>query len=326
MSSISPDLAVVIVTWNVRALVLDTLRTLIADLDQSGLQAEVWVVDNASTDGTPDAIRAEFPSVRLIARSDNLGFARGNNLALRELGFCDAPTPNPNGPRAVFLLNPDTLIHTGAVRILYDTLLTTPDAGIVGARLEYADGTFQHGAFAFPGLAQIVIDLFPLPRRLYGRLYDSRINGRYPRAWYEHGRAFRVGHTLGATMMLRREAIEQTGLFDEQFYMYCEEIDWSMRIQEVGWHIYCQPAARVTHLSGQSTKQIRAESLLNLWCSRLRLYEKHYSPLKVAAARFLVRLGMQMQIRQARKLPRDSADQRDKLIGAYREIIRLHSV
>src|SRR5689334_9070751 len=103
------DLAVIIVTWNVRHLIYNTLRTLDDDLRASGLDAQVWVVDNASTDGTADAIRAEFPTVQLIASPTNLGFAGGNNAAMRALGFCDQPTPNPNGPRVVFLLNPDTL-------------------------------------------------------------------------------------------------------------------------------------------------------------------------------------------------------------------------
>ncbi|MHB8629500.1 MAG: glycosyltransferase family 2 protein [Aggregatilineales bacterium] len=301
-----PDLAVILISWNVRALILDALRTLTADLATSGLDAEVWVVDNASSDGSPDAIRAEFPQVHLIAGDKNLGFGAGNNVALRALGFRDEPTPVPDGPRAVFLLNSDTRILPGAVRALYDTLTTQSNAGIVGARLEYDDGSFQDGAFAVPGLAQLVIDLFPLgwlPHRVFNRLYSSRLNGRYPRVWYDGGRAFPVGHTLGATMLLRREVIEQTGLFDEQFFMYCEEIDWSLRIREAGWQIYCQPNARVVHLGGQSTSQIRTESLTNLWRSRLLLYAKHYPPLKRWLARRLVWLSATLRLWAARNVP-----------------------
>src|SRR5579859_4011712 len=108
MDRFSGDLAVVIVTWNIRDLALDTLRTLCVDLQSSVLDSRVIVVDNASSDGTPDAIRQQFPAVTLLAQSQNLGFAAGNNVALRALGYCDQPTPNPGGPRAVFLLNPDT--------------------------------------------------------------------------------------------------------------------------------------------------------------------------------------------------------------------------
>jgi GT2 family glycosyltransferase len=314
------DLAVILVSWNVRALILDALRTLTDDLIGSGLNVEVWVVDNASTDGTPDAIRAQFPHVKLIASEKNLGFAAGNNVALRALGFRDIPTSAPDAPSAVFLLNCDTRVLPGAVRTLHDTLMARPDAGIVGAQLEYSDGSFQDGAFAEPGLTQLVIDLFPLgwlPERVFGRLYGSRLNGRYPRAWYEAGRPFPVGHTLGATMFMRREAIEQTGLFDEQFFMYCEEIDWSLRIREAGWQIYCQPNARVVHLAGQSTSQIRVESLINLWRSRLKLYDKQYPPFKRWLARRLVWLGSTMRLWAVRNV---SKDQRADYLTACRAI------
>ena len=100
-------------------------------------------------------------------------------------------------------------------------------AGLSGARLIYGDGSFQHSAFSFPGLVQLILDLFVAP----ARLYESELNGRYPRTLYEQQEPFEVDHPLGATFMLRREAIRDTGLFDEQFRLYCEEIDWAMRIK-----------------------------------------------------------------------------------------------
>ena len=310
------DLAVILVTWNTRVLVLNALGTLFDDLHQSGLDTQVYVVDNASSDGTPDAIRAEYPDVHLIQSTKNLGFAAGNNLALRALGFCDEPTRNPAGPRAVFLLNSDTLVQPGAVRALYDGLFSLPGAGLVGAQLAYEDGTFQHSAFHFPGLSQIVIDLLPVP----ARLYESALNGRYPHALYTGKDAFEVDHTLGATMMLRRDVIEQTGLFDEQFFMYCEEIDWSMRIRQAGWEIYVVPTARITHLEARSSSQIRPTSLVNLWTSRLRLYIKHYGPFKLVVARQLVRLGMALQIRYTQQSGTLTAEQKAALTEAYRTI------
>lgn len=310
------DLAVVMVTWNVRDLALDALRTLHADLAAAALAATVWVVDNASSDATAEAVRAAFPGVRVVASATNLGFAGGNNLALRALGYTD---PGGDAPPVAFLLNPDTRIHPGAVRALYDALMTLPRVGLVGARLTYGDGSFQHSAFGFPGLGQLIVELLPTP----GRLVESRFNGRYPRAWYGRGAPFRVDHTLGATMMVRREAVAQTGLLDEGFYMYCEEIDWQMRMRAAGWEIYCVPAAHVTHLGGQSTGQVRAESLVNLWRSRLRLYEKHYGPAKAALARLVIRAGMRWQMRLARRrcaAGEITAAQRDALLQAYQTI------
>jgi GT2 family glycosyltransferase len=286
------DLAVVIVTWNVRALALEALRTLFADLDAHGPAADVYVVDSASSDGTAEAVASAFPQVRLTASLDNLGFGRANNLALRQIGFGQ---PGGTPPRAVYLLNPDTLTHPGATRVLYDALMADARTGLVGAQLAYEDGAFQHSAFRFPGLRQLWMELFPAP----ARLYDSAFNGRYPRRLYAAGEPFPVDFVLGATMMLRREVVEQTGMFDEQFFMYCEEIDWAWRIQRAGWDVKCAPAARVTHLAGRSSAQVQPRSVINLWKSRLRLYRKYYPAWKLALAQRMVATGMARCARSA---------------------------
>jgi hypothetical protein len=311
----SHDLAVILVTWNVRDLIVDALRTLLADIASSNLHTGVWVVDNQSSDNTVEAVRTTFPSVHILEAGANLGFAAGNNLALRQLGFRDQPTPNAAGPRAVFLLNPDTRTQQGAIQALYDALFSLPRAGSVGARLNYEDGTLQHSAFRFPGLWQLVLDLYPLPARLRARLYDSAINGRYSRHNYDGKQPFAIDYPLGATMMLRREVIEQTGMFDEQFFMYCEEIDWSLRIKQAGWNAYCVPAARIEHLEARSSAQVRPRSLLNLWTSRLKLYRKHYPAWKLALALSLVHLGIKLKLHDASLTP--------ELRNAYQQIIAL---
>ncbi len=314
------ELAVIIVSWNTRELTLDALRTLYADLAANGPDSEVWVVDNASSDGSAEAVAQEFPQVKLIRCPSNLGFAGGNNCALRQIGFSETPGSRSESslPRAVYLLNSDTRTHPGATRALFDALFSLPKAGVTGARLFYEDGSFQHSAFHFPGLWQLMIDLFPMP----GRLYDSALNGRYPRRAYEGTQPFPVDHTLGATMMLRREVIEQTGLFDERYFMYCEEIDWSKRIRQAGWEIYCVPTAKVIHLAGQSTRQVRPQSVVNLWRSRFRLFDQHYSIPRRILARAIVRLGMRRQIKLARRGELEP-EERDALIDAYQTVANL---
>jgi hypothetical protein len=317
------DLAVILVTWNVRDLALAALRTLYADLATSGLEAGVWVVDNQSADGTAGAIRAQYPQATVIEAGANLGFAAGNNVALRALGFTDRPALAPGAPRAVFLLNPDTLTEPGAIHAMHDALFRLPGAGVVGARLSYEDGTLQHSAFRFPGLLQLILDLYPVPRRMYGRLYETRWNGRYPRRLYAGRDPFEVDHTLGATMMLRREVIEQTGLFDEQFFMYCEEVDWSLRICKVGWRIYTIPTAHIYHLEGRSSSQIKPRSLLNLWTSRLKLYRKHYPRWKFLTARWLVQVGIRLRLRALAHDASTPPDQRRDLAEAYNKVIKI---
>ncbi len=287
------DLAIIIVNWNVCDLLAACLRSVEADLAASQLSGQIWVVDNASTDGSVALLRRDFPQVQLIASEKNLGFAGGNNAALRAIGFDPTSSPSPKRggehfPEVVLLLNPDTIVHPDALRALYDFLKNTPKAGIAGARLVYGDGAFQHSVFAFPGLWQLAIELLPLP----GRLAESRLNGRYPRFAYESGRPFRVDHPLGAALGVRREAIQQVGLLDEHYPMYVEEIDWSKRIIAAGWEAYCVPAAVITHFGGQSTGQVQMNSLVNLWASRYRFYSKYYSPLKVWLAKQIVQLGM----------------------------------
>ncbi len=323
----STELAVVIVSWNTRDLLLDALATLFRDLHASGPQTDVWVVDCASADGSAAAVQTHYPQVKLIASETNLGFAGGNNLALQQMGFAKNSVGSGSAeasslPRAVYLLNSDTRTRPGATRALYDALFNLPRAGVVGAQLEYGDGSFQHGAFRFPGLVQLWIDLFPVP----GRVYDSAINGRYARAQYASGQPFEVDHTLGATMMLRREVILETGMFDENYFMYCEEIDWSMRIRSAGWKIYTVPTAQVIHLAGQSTSQVRPQSIVNLWQSRLRLFEQHYSRSKRRVARAVIRAGMRRQIaltRRAVARGEISPGTGDALIAAYKTVQQL---
>ncbi|MEM7346580.1 MAG: glycosyltransferase family 2 protein [Chloroflexota bacterium] len=285
------DLAIIIVSWNVQELLQACLKTIETDLQDSNLSAQIWVVDNASTDQSVAMIKETFPQVKLIESEQNLGFAGGNNAALRAIGFEDQPNSSQGSqlPQAVLLLNPDTEIHQGALQTLFNFLTSDSTAGIVGAKLIYGDGSFQHSGFGFPGLWQLAIDLLPVP----GRLIESSLNGRYPLALYQQGQPFPIGHPLGAAMMVRREAIQQAGLLDEAYHMYVEEVDWSKRITALGWNAYCVPEAVVTHFGGQSTGQIKTSSFLNLWRSRSQFYRKHYGPLKVWLATQLVKIGMQ---------------------------------
>lgn len=306
------ELAVVMVTWNVRTLALEAIRSLFADLDAHGPEADVYVVDSGSADGTPDAIESAFPKVSILRNEHNLGFGAANNLALLQIGFCET---DKELPRAVYLLNPDTITHPGATRTLFDALMAHSHWGLAGARLTFGDGSFQHSAFSFPGLRQLWAEFFPMP----GRLIEGRFNGRYPRRLYDAGQPFSVDFVLGATMMLRREVIQQTGMFDEKFFMYCEEIDWAKRIHDAGWGVYCVPAGHVIHLAGQSTAQVRPQSIIHLWSSRLRLFEKYYPRWKLWLARRVISAGMTLKIRQVRDLPLASAEQ-DAVIDAYHTI------
>ncbi|MBM3127939.1 MAG: glycosyltransferase family 2 protein [Chloroflexi bacterium] len=288
------DLSIVIVSYNVRELLARCLksvdsgqwtvdsRNLIAD--HCPLSTEIFVVDNASCDGSTVMVREKFPSVHLIENAENRGFAAGNNQAF----------PLTRG-RYVLMLNPDTEVRAGALETLVRFMDAHPRAGACGGKLLYGDGAFQHSAFAFPTLAQIFLDFFPLN----WRLIESRLNGRYPRAWYARGAPFPIDHPLGADFLVRREVAEQVGWLDDRFFIYCEEIDWAMRIKRAGWQIWCVPQAEIVHHEAKSTSQFREAMFIELWRARARLFRKHYARAFRFAAQWIVRVGLWNEARKA---------------------------
>lgn len=311
------DVVIITVSYNTRQLLADCLDSALAGLERSGLDGQIWVVDNASADGSAAMVRQNFPAVRLLAVDRNLGFAAGNNLALQEI------SPGQGaGPRYLLFLNPDTRVIGDALGEMVRFLDGVPAAGAAGAALVHGDGSFQHSAFSFPGLWQILLDFFPL----HHRLQDSRLNGRYPRRLYEVGKPFPVDHPLGAALLVRAETLAQVGAFDERFFMYCEEIDLCRRIRAADWQIYCVPRAQIVHLVGQSTGQFRDRMFVALWRSRFLMYEKHEPAAFVRAARWLVRLGLWVEARRTRAAYRQGGISPEELEGrlaAYREVAAL---
>ena len=144
-------------------------------------------------------------------------------------------------------------------------------------------------------MTQLAFDLFSLP----ARFYDTPLNGRYPRRLYDGTSPFPIDHPLGASMMVRAEAIADVGLLDEGFWMYCEEVDWCWRMRNADWRAYCVPDARVIHHAGQSSAQVRIPSFVNLWTSRARLYARHHGPRTHRIARVMVRAGMRRRMQGA---------------------------
>jgi GT2 family glycosyltransferase len=293
------DLSVVIVSYNTAKLLRACLQSVYANLHPQ-YSVEVIVVDNASTDDSAEMVRRDFPQVHLIANSENRGFAAANNQALKVAKG-----------NFIVLLNPDTEVVGDALWQMLAFLEAEPHAAMVGPALLYPDGTFQDGAFHFPGLSQIFLDFFPLN----WRLLRSRLNGRYPRHLYEgtYPAAFEIDFPLGACLMLPRIMLEHLGLLDESFFMYMEEIDWCYRIKTLEmppgylppivqfrpgrrkshhWQVYCLPTAKITHHAGASSRQFRDEMFYQLYRSRAYFYKKHYSHRFQSAARLLTRLGL----------------------------------
>ena len=234
------DLSIITVSYNVRDLLQRCIASVEAALDQAGLQGEMLVVDNASTDGTLDMLEqyASPDRVRVLASKENLGFTRGNNRAIGQAGG-----------RYVMLLNPDTELQPDVLSTLIRYMDAHPDIGVVGPRLRYGDGSVQSSRRRFPTLLSLLIESTVLQRWLPNTVRDYYVADRPDDIVQE------VDWLVGACLVVRREAIEHAGVLDERFFMYSEELDWCRRIKQAGWKIVYNPDAEVIHYEGRSSEQ-----------------------------------------------------------------------
>ena len=254
----APDVSIILVSWNTRELLLGCIESLPAAIGE--LRADVWVVDNRSTDGSVAAVRERFPLARLIENNGNPGFAAANNQAIAA-----------SAGRYALLLNSDTIAQPGSIERLVRFADEHRSAGIVGARLLNPDGSFQASFADFPSLRSELLSVTGIGPRLFGRWYPN-----YGPRQSEASR--RVDWIQGACMLARRAAITQVGAMDEQYFMYNEETDWCMQMWRAGWEVWYLPAARIVHYGGQSTRQIRHAMVQALYRSKVRFFRKHYGP------------------------------------------------
>jgi N-acetylglucosaminyl-diphospho-decaprenol L-rhamnosyltransferase len=248
------DLSIVIVSWNVEKLLAGCLDSIYASPPRCSF--EIWVVDNASTDGTPGMVRERFPQVQLIENHHNVGFAAANNQAIRK-----------STGEYVLLLNPDTVVCPGAIDGMMDYLEGHPRAGAAGPRLLNPDGSLQFSCSPAPTLWTETRRLLHLP----GVRYD----GTYAMAAWDPTRPRQVEVLLGACLLLRREVLQKVGLLDESFFVYSEEVDLCYRLMKAGWQSYWVPQAEVVHYGGQSTRQVAPEMFYQLYRGKVLYFRKH---------------------------------------------------
>jgi GT2 family glycosyltransferase len=265
MSTPPPDvqLSVVIVNWNTRDFLLGALKSIYDAPPPFPLQT--IVVDNASTDGSGQAVAEQFPNVRLIANAENAGYARGNNQGL------EASTG-----RYVLLLNPDVVLPPGGLEKAVAILEARQDVGALGVRLVNPDGSVQRSIRGFPTPLSVLCEALGLSRLFP----NSRLLGAYRMTWFTYDRQAEVDQPMGTFLLIPRRALEEVGLLDERFPIFFNEVDWCFRARQKGWKVLFSPAVEVVHFGGGSTRQVGARMA---WESRrglLDFYRKHYpSPL-----------------------------------------------
>lgn len=273
----SPDLDVVIVAYRCRELLRRCLDSLQAH-PVTG-KTTVYVIDNASGDGTVEMVHGGFPDVRLIAAQRNLGFSAASNIGVRH---GEAPF--------VLCLNPDTQVTDGALDRLLELMRARPEIGICGCRLELEDGTLDHAAKrSFPTPVSSLGHFIGIGRR--------RSSGRL--AAYRAPDVTRgpVDAVNGAFMLCRRTALDQVGLFDEGFWMYMEDLDLCYRFAEAGWITWYEPDVTVRHVKAGSSGAVRSPRLNYAFhYGMFRFYRKHYAPRRSWLANGLIYAGIAIKL------------------------------
>ncbi len=263
------DLSVIIINWNTRELVLQCIDSVYHTTE--ALVFDVMVVDNASTDGSVEAIKKRFPDVKIIVNHENLGFARACNRGIEEAGG-----------RYVALLNSDTVLTPSALKTLVDFMDGNRRVGICAPQLLNSDGSLQNSIATLPTLATELLN-----KSLLRRLFP----GKYPGKEHRIDNPMEVESLIGACMIIRKEALCEVGTFDEDYFFFLEETDLCLRMYRKGWLVVFNPQVRVYHLQGASAKKVNIGARVEYWRSRYIFFEKH----RGSTERALLRAGLMVR-------------------------------
>lgn len=247
----------------------------------------LWVVDNGSNDSSTAVIRERFPNVTLIKSPRNLGFAGGNNLALRKILNVE---PSRNRLDSfVLLLNSDVQVEPNAIAACLDFMDCQLRAGIVGPKVVLPDGTLDLACRrGFPTPLNAFWKLTGLARRYPG----SRVFSGYNLTYLDENVTAEVDSVGGAFMLLRMAAVDQAGLLDERFFMYGEDLDWSYRIKAHGWRVFYFPEARATHLKSASARRQSRRMIVEFYRAMWLFHRKHYAARTFFLINWLVMIGI----------------------------------
>jgi GT2 family glycosyltransferase len=263
----SPDLSVIVLSYNTRDLTLECLRAVPAAA--AGLETELIVVDNHSSDDTAACVATQVPAARVIVNARNLGFARGNNVGLAAARG-----------RYLLLLNSDAVAAPGSLRTLVEFMDAQPEAGACGPQLLNHDGSLQPSGRDLPTAWSVFSGLT--------HLYRLRRGSFYAQPGRDYSQTARVAELSGAALLVRREAYERTGGFDPHFFAYYEDVDWCKRLGEAGYALYYVPTAKVRHLWSATSRTLGALPYQAAQDSLRYYFAKHHSRAAQAAVRAML--------------------------------------
>jgi N-acetylglucosaminyl-diphospho-decaprenol L-rhamnosyltransferase len=264
----SHDLSIVIVSWNVKDLLRHCLSSAADGLTlERGqhLSVQIIVVDNASSDGSAEMVRAEFPHVQVIANETNVGFTQGNNQGL---AACDG--------RYALLLNPDTEVVGDALGKMVGFMQERPRVGALGPQLLYPDGGVQSSRRRFPRFTTALLE----GTFLQQWFPNSELLKRYYVLDGADGETQEVDWVVGACLLLRRSTLDEVGPLDERFFMYSEEMDWCYRAKKLGWQVFYYAEAQVVHHEGKSSEQVLPVRHIQFQRSKVLFFSKYHGRLR----------------------------------------------
>lgn len=265
------DVSIIIVSWNTRGILRDCLNSVYLQAGQ--IDFEVIVVDNASTDGSAEMVRRNFPDVRLIENAENRGFARANNQGM-----------DIAEGRYFLMLNSDTLVLDSAVEKVVHFAESRSDAAVLGCRILNSDMSVQPSCFMFPS----ALNLFLAATYLYKVFPKSRFFGRARMTWWDGSDVKQVDAVTGCFMLVRKSAVDEVGMMDEQLFMYGEEADWCYRFKKAGYEVVFTPRAQIVHLGGASSRQVKPGMIKQWRRSTLMFFKKHKSVVSYSLARLFI--------------------------------------
>lgn len=259
MQNTIPNISVVIVSWNAKKYLEQCLQSIRSCSDASA--AEIIVVDNASTDGSHEIVRQRFSDVKLICNSSNLGFAKANNIGISQ-----------SHGKYIFLINSDVVVYPNCFSSMINYMEAQQQIGVLGPRITGFDGKVQRSCMGYPSLwnsfcqAILFSTLFPRIKLFNG----------YELSHWAHDEVKEVDVINGCFWAIRRKAIEEIGLMDENFFMYAEDIDWCKRFNNAGWKVVYYPLAEAVHYGGASSSNAPIRFYIEMQNASLKFWSKHY--------------------------------------------------
>jgi GT2 family glycosyltransferase/lipopolysaccharide/colanic/teichoic acid biosynthesis glycosyltransferase len=269
-------LSIVIVNYNVQDFLMQTLESIQRAV--INISHEIFVVDNASVDGSVEMVKNRFPGVNLIENRINKGFASANNQAMK----------NSSG-EFIILINPDTVVQEDTFTRLIEFMNDHPDAGVATCKILNPDGSFS-----VDSRHSIPTPMTAFWKQIgFHRLFPkSRIFARYNLTYLNEDEIYPVDAISGSFMFIRRSAFEQVGYLDEDYFMYCEDVDYCYRITRSGWKVYYAPVSDIIHYKGESTKKDNLDYVLNFNKSLYLFYKKHFHKKYIAFFTWIILVGI----------------------------------